>query len=144
MGGTLSYFYGNLFKTYSYCNQLESISTKSKFAIWSFLVSNIAYIYIKHVFFYHNIRQNLQISVLIICFIFNIHLPIYKHVFFNPKKLPRILYLSIILESLKNTLVDIRVIFSGEISLIGYVLGFFQKINSLFGHFQCLISPIFT
>ena len=36
--------------------------------------------------------------------IFNIFLPIYKHVFFNPKQPPRILYLSMILESLKNTL----------------------------------------
>ena len=56
-------------------------------------------------FCYHNICQNLHISVLILCFIFNIHLPIYKHVFSNPKQLTRILYLSIILESLKNTLV---------------------------------------
>ena len=43
--------------------------------------------------------------MLIVCFIFNIRLPIYKHVFFNPKQSPRILYLSIILESLKNTLI---------------------------------------
>ena len=28
-----------------------------------------------------------------------------------------------------------RVIFSDEILSIGYFLGFFQKINSLFGHF---------
>ena len=55
-------------------------------------------------FFSHNIHQDLHISVLILCFIFNIRLPIYKHVFFNPKQSPRILYLSIILESLKNTL----------------------------------------
>ena len=54
--------------------------------------------------FYHNIRQTLYISLLILCFIFNICLPIYKHVYFNPKQSPRILYLSIILESLKNTL----------------------------------------
>ena len=56
-------------------------------------------------FFYNNIHQNLYILVLILCFIFNILLPIYKHVFFNPKQLPKILYLSIILESLKNTVV---------------------------------------
>ena len=59
----------------------------------------------KNMFFNHNIRQNLHISVLILCFIFNIHLPIYTHVGFNPKRSPRILYLSIILESLKKTLV---------------------------------------
>ena len=67
-------------------------------------MSNIAYIYIKYVF-YHTIGQILQISVLNLGFIFNIHLPIYKHVLFNPKQSPRILYLSIILESLKKTLV---------------------------------------
>ena len=39
------------------------VFSKIKFAIWSFLVSNIAYIYIKYVFFNHNIRQNLQISL---------------------------------------------------------------------------------
>ena len=55
-------------------------------------------------FFLSYIRQNLHISVLILCFIFNIRIPIYKHVFFNPKQSLRILYLSIILESLKNTL----------------------------------------
>lgn len=55
-------------------------------------------------FFYHNIRQNLHISVLILCFVFNIRLPIYKHVFFSPKPSLKILYLSIILESLKNIL----------------------------------------
>ena len=37
-----------------------------------------------------------------------------------------------------------RVIFWGEVSPIGYFWGFFQKINSLFGQFYCLISPIFT
>ena len=56
-------------------------------------------------FFYHNIRQNLHISVLIVCFISNICLPINKHVFSNLKQSPRILYLSIILECLKSTLV---------------------------------------
>ena len=54
-------------------------------------------------FFYHNIWQNLHILVLILCFIFNNRLPIYRHAFFNPKQSPRLLYLSIILESLKNT-----------------------------------------
>ena len=56
-------------------------------------------------FFYHTICQNLHISVLILGFIFNIYLPIYKHVLFSPKQSPRILYLIIILESLKKTLV---------------------------------------
>ena len=55
-------------------------------------------------FFNRNICQNLHISVLILGFIFNILLPIYKHVCLNKKQSPRILYLSIILESLKNTL----------------------------------------
>ena len=61
------------------------VFSKNKFSIWSFLVSNISYIYIKYVFFNHNIRQILHISVLILCFIFNIRLPIYKHVFFQSK-----------------------------------------------------------
>ena len=56
-------------------------------------------------FFYHTIGQILHISVLILGLIFNIHLPIYKHVLFSPKWSPRILYLIIILESLKKNLV---------------------------------------
>ena len=96
--------------------------SKNKFGIWSFLVSNIAYIYIKYIF-YHNIRQNLHIWVLILCFIFDIRLPIYKHVFFNPKQSPIILYLSIILESLKKDIVyDIHKVLCHIVTFIkGYI-----------------------
>ena len=84
-------------------HQLASfwVFSKNKFVIWCLILP----ISTKNMFFYHNIRQNLYISMLILCFIFIIRLPIYKHVFFNPKQSPRILYLSIILEPLNNTLV---------------------------------------
>ena len=104
---------------------------KNKFAIWSFLVSNIAYIYIIYYYYYYNIRQNLHISVLILCSIFNILLPNYKHVFFNIKQSPRILFLSIILESLKNTLAKTYPPFCAQFSTVTFVKFIFNRRASL-------------